>query len=76
LEWELCSLFKVFSDSNRDIQRLLGAMQLKSIRATHSIIITTSHFTVQAREQAKECAIELWDKHDLHKMVRKYLMKF
>ena len=61
--------------SNRDVQRLLGAMQLKSVRATHSIIITTSHFTVQAREQAKECAIELWDRHDLEKMVRKYLME-
>jgi len=60
--------------SNRDVQRLLGAMQLKNVRATHSIIITTSHFTVQAREQAKECAIELWDRHDLEDMVRKYLM--
>ena len=61
--------------SNRDVQRLLGAMQLKSVRATHSIIITTSHFTVQAKEQAKECTIELWDRHDLEKMVRKYLME-
>lgn len=60
---------------NRDVQRLLGAMQLKDIKANHSIIITTSHFTVQAREQANECAIELWDRHDLEKMVRKYLMK-
>lgn len=61
--------------SNRDVQRLLGAMQLKSVKATHSIIITTSHFTVQAMEQAKECTIELWDKHELHKMVKKYLME-
>lgn len=61
--------------SNRDVQRLLGAMQLKNVQATHSILITTSHFTVQAREQAKECAIELWERHDLEKMVRKYLMK-
>jgi HJR/Mrr/RecB family endonuclease len=60
---------------NRDVQRLLGAMQLKDVKANHSIIITTSHFTVQAREQAKECAIELWSKEDLHKMVRKYLME-
>lgn len=60
--------------SNRDVQRLLGAMQLKNVQANHSIIITTSHFTVQAREQAKECAIELWDKQDLKKMVKKYLM--
>jgi len=61
--------------SNRDVQRLLGAMQLKNVQATHSILITTSHFTVQAREQAKECAIELWERRDLEKMVRKYLMK-
>jgi restriction system protein len=60
---------------NRDVQRLLGAMQLKDVKANHSIMITTSHFTVHAREQAKECAIELWDKQDLHKMVRKYLME-
>ena len=60
---------------NRDIQRLLGAMQQRDIKATHSILITTSHFTVQAREQAKECATELWDGEDLKKMVKKYLME-
>jgi len=60
---------------NRDVQRLLGAMQLKDVRATQGILVTTSHFTVQAIEQARECPIELWDKTDLHKMIRKYLMK-
>ncbi len=59
---------------NREVQMLLGAMQKKDVRANHSLIITTSHFTVQAREQADECAIELWDKNELHKMVKKYLM--
>jgi len=60
---------------NRDVQRLLGAMRLKGIKANHSVLITTSHFTVQAKEQAEDNAIELWDKHLLHEMVRKYLMK-
>ncbi len=60
---------------NREVQMLLGAMQKKDIKANHSILITTSHFTVQAREQADELAIELWDKHELSKMVKKYLMK-
>ncbi len=60
---------------NRDIQRILGAMQLKSVKATHSILITTSHFTVQAEEQAKECAVELWNKEILHTLIKKYLMQ-
>ena len=60
---------------NRDVQRLLGAMQYRNIRATHSILITTSYFTVSAREQAEECSIELWDGRELKKMIRKYLMK-
>lgn len=60
---------------NNDIQKLLGAMQHRNIRANHSIIITTFHFTVQAKEQAKECSIELWDGHELKKMVKKYLME-
>ena len=60
---------------NRDIQRILGAMQLKSVKATHSILITTSHFTVQAEEQAKECAVESWNKEILHTLIKKYLMQ-
>ncbi len=63
------------SIGNNDIQKLLGAMQHRNIQANHSIIITTSHFTVQAKEQAKECAIELWDNQLLKKMVKKYLME-
>jgi len=59
---------------NRDVQRILGAMHHRNVKATHSLLITTSHFTVQAREQAKECATELWGKEELHKMVKKYLM--
>ena len=60
---------------NREVQMLLGAMQKQGVKATHSILITTSHFTIQAKEQAKECAIELWDKNILQNMVRKYLMQ-
>jgi HJR/Mrr/RecB family endonuclease len=60
---------------NRDVQRLLGAMQYKNFKANHGLLITTSHFTVQAREQAKECPIELWDKHDLDKIIKKYILQ-
>ncbi len=44
---------------NRDVQRLLGAMQLSTIKATKSILITTSDFTRQARKQAVDTPIEL-----------------
>jgi len=59
---------------NTDVQRLLGSMKLKTIRATHGVLITTSRFTVQAKVQAEETDVELWDKNVLHQMVRKYLI--
>ncbi|MFA4855263.1 MAG: restriction endonuclease [archaeon] len=60
---------------NRDIQRLLGAMQLKDVKANKGIVVTTSDFTVQAEHQASETPVELWNKHILHQMVKKYLMQ-
>jgi hypothetical protein len=57
---------------NRDVQRLLGAMQLSTIKASKAILITTSDFTVQAIEQAKETPIELWDGNYISELFRKY----
>lgn len=58
---------------NRDVQRLLGAMQLSTVRANKAILITTSDFTVQAQEQAREAPIELWNGDYFSSLVRKYL---
>lgn len=58
---------------NRDVQRLLGAMQLRQVRANKAILITTSDFTFQAMEQAKEAPIELWDGSYITSLLRKYL---
>ena len=54
------------------VQQTLGAMW--KVKADQSIIVTTSGFTVYAKEQAKEAPIELWDKKALHEMVRKYMV--
>lgn len=56
----------------KDVQQILGAMW--RFKANQSIIITTSGFTIRAREQAKEAPVELWDKRTLHEMVRKYFI--
>jgi len=61
--------------SNRDVQRILGAMKLRNVKATHGVLVTTAYFTRQAREQAEETDVELWDKDYLHKMVEKYLIE-
>jgi restriction system protein len=60
---------------NRDVQRLLGAMQLRHVKANKAILITTSDFTLQAVEQAKETPIELWDGAYISSLLRKYLKK-
>jgi large-conductance mechanosensitive channel len=54
------------------VQSTLGSMW--KIKADKSIIITTSDFTTQAEEQAKEAPIELWDRHYLKEIVEKYFM--
>ncbi len=59
---------------NQEVQRLLGSMKLKNVKATHGILVTTSRFTVQAKVQAEETDAELWDRNILHQMVRKYLI--
>ena len=57
---------------NREVQMLLGAMQMKKIKANKSIIITTSRFTKNAFEQAEGCPIELWDGEKLSRVIKKY----
>jgi restriction endonuclease Mrr len=54
------------------VQQTLGAMW--KVKADQSIIVTTSGFTVYAREQAKEAPIELWDKRTLQEFVMKYMI--
>jgi len=60
--------------SNREVQRLLGSMQLKDLKANKGILITTSDFTKQAYFQAEDTPIELWNKEMLHETVKKYLI--
>jgi restriction system protein len=60
---------------NGTVQRLLGAMSYKDYNANKGIIITTSNFTVQAFEQARENPIELWNQQYLNKMITKYLIE-
>ena len=46
---------------NTYVQKLLGSMQLSTLKANKSILITSSDFTIQANEQAKAAPIELWN---------------
>jgi len=57
---------------NKEVQMLLGAMQMRKIQANKSIIITTSRFTKNAFGQANGCPIELWDGKKLNKVIKKY----
>ena len=64
--------YKDYPVGNKEVQMLLGAMQMRKIRANKSIIITTSRFTKSAFEQADGCPIELWDGKKLNKVIRKF----
>ena len=57
---------------DRDVQKLLGAAW--KYKANKSILVTTTDFTRQAYEQAKEAPIELWDKNYLYGLIRKYML--
>lgn len=59
---------------NRDIQNLLGSMGYYRVHSC--ILVTTSDFTKNAREQSKNSPIELWNKEKLHELVKKHLLKF
>jgi len=56
----------------QDVQRTLGAMWKH--KANKSILITTSDFTIEAEEQAKEAPIELWNRGLLYRMIDRYLL--
>ncbi|MBU2617249.1 MAG: restriction endonuclease [Euryarchaeota archaeon] len=68
---------KKYSEGNnvapRDVQRTLGA--LWKHKADKAVFITTSDFTIRAREIEKEAPIELWNKRILHEMIKEYFMK-
>jgi len=57
----------------RDVQRALGAMW--KFKATKSVLVTTSDFTIQAEEQAKGAPIELWGSRTLERFVEEYFVK-
>jgi len=57
---------------NRVVIETLGSMRYHN--ANHSIIVTNRHYTIQAREQAKNAPIELWDGDYLKKMIKKYML--
>ncbi len=54
------------------VRSVLGAMW--KVRANKAIIITTSDFTVLAREQAKGAPVELWNCTILERLVEKYFL--
>ena len=57
----------------KEVQRTLGAMWKH--KADKAVFVTTSDFTVRAREVEKEGPIELWNKKIFQKMVRKYFIE-
>ena len=69
-----CKKLKAGSNvSNRDIQRARGSMDFYD--ANKCIIITNQDFTIQAKEQARRTKnTEIWNKHILHQMVRRYFI--
>ena len=50
-------------------------MQMRDVKANKAIIITTSDFTIQAKKQAEEAPVELWNLKTLKQMVRKYFIE-
>ena len=61
-----------YNAGNQDVQKTLASMW--KYKANKSVLITTSDFTAQAHEQAKDTPIELWNKDILHKVVEKYYL--
>ena len=61
--------------SNVTVQQILGSMQMRNVKANKAIIITTSDFTIQAKQQAEETPVELWNLKTLKQMVRKYFIE-
>jgi restriction system protein len=55
-----------------DVQKVLGSTF--KYKANKAILITTSSFTDEAREQARDAPIELWDYYTLIEKIEKYLL--
>jgi len=53
------------------VQQALGSTYKHS--ANRVILITTSYFTLEAKEQARKAPIELWEREDLRKMIEQYM---
>lgn len=55
------------------VQKTLGSIH--KANANKTMIVTTSHFTGPAKEQARDGPIELWDKNILHNQVEKFFIQ-
>jgi len=68
---------KKYSEGNnitpQQVQRTLGAIY--KYKADKAIFITTSDFSISAKEVEREAPIELWNKYILKKMIRKYFIE-
>ena len=54
------------------VQQTLGSMY--KYNANKSILVTTSYFTKQAIEQARNAPIELWDREKLYRLIDEYFL--
>jgi len=70
---------KKYAEGNRvgndAVQRLLGAMQQKDLKAEKGILITTSDFTEYAKLQAEETPVELWNGIFLKEIIKNQKLK-
>lgn len=57
---------------NRVVRDTLGSMD--KYKLNECILITTSDFTPQAKEQARDAPIELWNRAELEEKIKKYLL--
>lgn len=65
-------LIEGYNAGDKDVQKTLASMW--KFKANKSVLITTSDFTAQAHEQAKDTPIELWNKVTLHRVVEKHYL--
>lgn len=56
----------------QDVQKILGSRFKHGV--DKCILITTSDFTPQAKEQARNAPIELWNRSTLEEKIKKYLL--
>lgn len=67
---------KKYSEGNsvtpKEVQRALGAMWAHE--ADKAVFVTTSDFSIKAKQLEQGSPIELWNKTTLHQMVRRYFI--